>query len=109
MKGGLLLDVVIAQRASIFELLSRENQALLVRRNARVGKYVNEGLVNEAPRGSPFLVLDLGLDIIDSIRGLNLEGDRLPSEAVKGHKYEVSRRGTLDVNTHVLTKICISC
>jgi hypothetical protein len=35
-KGGLLLDVIIVQRTSIFELLSGENETLLVRRNARV-------------------------------------------------------------------------
>jgi hypothetical protein len=38
--------------------------------------------------------LDLGLDIINSIRGLHLEGDRLPSEAVKRQKYEFSRSDT---------------
>ncbi len=31
MKGGLLLNVVVAQRATIFQLLAGENQALLVR------------------------------------------------------------------------------
>jgi len=60
-KSGFLLDIVIAQHTSIFELLSGKNQTLLIRRNA-------------------FLVLDLSLDIIDSIRGLHLEGDRLSCE-----------------------------
>ena len=41
-KGRFLLDIVVAQRAPIFKLLSGENQALLVRRNARVGHWVTE-------------------------------------------------------------------
>ena len=56
-QGGFLLDVVITQSASIFQLLSSEDQSLLVRRNA-------------------FLVLDLGLDIINRITGLDIERDR---------------------------------
>jgi hypothetical protein len=53
-KGGLLLNVVVAQGTAILKLLACENQALLVRRNA-------------------FLVLNLGLDIVDGVGGLNLE------------------------------------
>ena len=53
-----LLDVVVAQGPPILELLAREDQALLVRRD-------------------PLLVLDLGLDIIDGVGGLDLEGDGL--------------------------------
>ena len=34
-------------------------------------------------RHSPLLVLNLGLDIVDGVRGLNLEGDGLTREAVK--------------------------
>jgi hypothetical protein len=43
-----LLDVVIGESTTVFELLSGEDQALLVRRNT-------------------LLVLDLGLDIIDGV------------------------------------------
>merc|ERR1711996_87322 len=56
MEGGLLLDVIIGQSSSIFELFSCEDQPLLIRRDA-------------------FLVLDLGLHVLDGIRWLNLEGD----------------------------------
>ena len=31
---------------------------------------------------SPFLILDLGLDIVDGVRGLNLEGDGLAREGL---------------------------
>ena len=84
---GLLLDVVVGQRAAVLELLAcvfrrmksrqsvsifhiklndikllrtREDEALLVRRNA-------------------LLVLDLGLDVVDRVRGLHIKGDGLAS------------------------------
>ena len=50
---GLLLDVVVRQRATIFQLLPRENQALLVRRDT-------------------LLVLYLGLDVLDRVGSLDL-------------------------------------
>ena len=61
MQGGLLLDVVIAQGAAILELLAGEDETLLIGRNA-------------------FLVLDLALDIVDRIAGLNLEGYSLAGD-----------------------------
>jgi hypothetical protein len=61
MKGGLLLNVVVGEGAAIFQLLAGKDQALLVRRDA-------------------LLVLDLGLDVVDGIGGLNLEGDGLASD-----------------------------
>jgi len=62
-KGGLLLDVVVAQGAAILQLLTSKDKALLV-------------------RGDTLLVLDLGLDIIDGIRRLNLKGDRLSCQCL---------------------------
>eukprot|EP00962_Isochrysis_galbana_P011696 scaffold3299_cov116-Isochrysis_galbana.AAC.1 len=47
-KGRLLLDVVVRQRAAVLELLAREDQTLLVRRDA-------------------LLVLDLGLHIVNRV------------------------------------------
>ena len=60
-ESRLLLDVVVCQGASVLELLSCKDQALLVRRNA-------------------FLVLDLGLDIVNGVGSLDLQGDRFPGE-----------------------------
>ena len=57
-KSGLLLDVVVAQGTSIFQLLPGEDQALLVGRD-------------------PFLVLDLSLDVFNRVGGFNFEGDGL--------------------------------
>merc|ERR1719320_2185982 len=63
MKGRLFLDVVIRKRASIFELLSSEDQSLLL-------------------RWDPFLVLDLGLDVLDGVIWLDVQGDRLSREGL---------------------------
>jgi hypothetical protein len=77
-KSGFLLDVcasqlmllliqmrkltVIRKSPSVLELLSGKNQSLLVWRNT-------------------LLVLDLGLDIVNSVRGFNLKGDGLSGKA----------------------------
>ena len=61
MEGGLLLDVVIGESPPVFQLLAGEDQPLLIRRDA-------------------LLVLDLGLDVLYGIRGLDLERDRLSSQ-----------------------------
>ena len=61
MKSGFLLDVVVAQGTSVFQLLSSEDQSLLVWRNS-------------------FLILNLGLDIINGIGWLNIQSDGLSSE-----------------------------
>jgi hypothetical protein len=57
-----LLNVVVGKRAAILKLLAGENETLLVGRDA-------------------LLVLDLGLDIVDRVRRLNLEGDGLSGQA----------------------------
>ena len=59
----LLLDVVVRQRAAVLELLAREDQALLVRRDA-------------------LLVLDLRLDVVDRVRRLDVQRDRLAREGL---------------------------
>ena len=58
-----LLDIVVAQCAAIFELLAGEDKTLLVRWDA-------------------FLVLDLGLDVVDGVGRLHLEGDGLAREGL---------------------------
>merc|ERR1712002_1361378 len=63
MKGGLLLDVVVRQSPSVFELFACEDQPLLV-------------------WGDSFFVLDLGFDVLDGVRRLNLEGDGLTSQCL---------------------------
>ena len=62
MKGGLLLNVVVAEGTAILELLASEDETLLVWRNS-------------------FLVLDLGLHVLDSVAGLDLESNGLACES----------------------------
>ena len=71
-ESGLLLDVVVGEGATILELLSSKDKALLIGRNT-------------------FLVLDLGLDVVNGVRWLDLEGDSLSSER-------------LDENLHATTE-----
>ena len=61
MERRLLLDVVVAQRAAVLELLAREDEALLVGRDA-------------------LLVLDLLLDVVDRVARLDVERDGLARE-----------------------------
>ena len=70
MKSGLLLDVVVGQSATILELLTGKDKTLLI-------------------RGDSFLVLDLGLDVVDGVARLNIKGDGFTSESL----YEDLRHG----------------
>ena len=70
MKSRLLLDVVITQRASILELLPSKDQALLIRRDA-------------------LLVLDLSLDVVNGVRGLDIEGDGLTRQCLNKNLLKV--------------------
>merc|ERR1711997_1190590 len=56
MQGGLLLDVIVGKSTAILKLLASKDQSLLIWGNA-------------------LLVLDLGLNIFDGVRSLNLKGD----------------------------------
>ena len=50
------MDVVVGEGAAVFELFAGEDQTLLIRWDA-------------------FFILDLGLYIVDGIRGLDFKGD----------------------------------
>ena len=63
MESALLLDVIVGESAAVFELLAGKDEALLIRRNS-------------------LLVLDLGLDVVDSISGLDLKSDGLAGEGL---------------------------
>jgi len=62
MKSRLLLDIVVRKGTAILQLFSSKNQTLLIRWNT-------------------FLVLNLGLDIGDSIWGLDIQCDSLASKS----------------------------
>lgn len=61
MESRLLLDVVVAESSIVFKLLASENESLLIWRNS-------------------FLVLNLGLDVVNGVCWLHIEGDCLASE-----------------------------
>merc|ERR1712032_951507 len=63
MEGRLLLDVVIGKSAAILELLASKDESLLIGRDA-------------------LLVLNLGLDVIDGVRWLDLKGDGLAGKSL---------------------------
>jgi hypothetical protein len=59
-------------------------------------------------RYSPFLVLDLCLDVVYSIRGFDLEGDGLSSQSLYEDLHDGQEEETLDMNSHgsQATKCC---
>lgn len=61
MKCRFLLNVVIRKSPAIFQLFPGEDESLLI-------------------RWDTFLVLDLRLDVIDSVRRFDFKGDCLPSQ-----------------------------
>merc|ERR1719443_580663 len=63
MESTFLLNVVIGKSSSVLELLSSKDQPLLV-------------------WGNTLLVLDLGLDIFNGVRWLNLQGDSFTGEGL---------------------------
>ena len=72
---------VVRKGSSVLKLLSGEDQSLLVRRDT-------------------LLVLDLRLDVVDGVGGLDLEGDGLAREARRQH---VSTNPSRIPSTNVLT------
>ncbi len=79
----LLLDIIIRQCASIFELFSSEDQTLLVRWDS-------------------FLILNFGLHIIDCIRWLDIKRDGLTCKSNRRQQdttWSDNREGELLQNT----------
>lgn len=60
MESGFLLNVVVGESPTVLKLLASKDQALLI-------------------GGNSFLILNLGLDVIDGITRLDLESDGLAS------------------------------
>ena len=63
MEGGLLLDVVVGEGTTLLEQFASEDQALLVRKNS-------------------FLVLNLGLHVLDGVGGFDVKGNGLSREGL---------------------------
>ena len=71
MEGRLLLDVVIRKSSAVLELLTSEDESLLVWWDA-------------------LLVLDLGLNVFDGVGWLNIEGDGLSSQGLDENLHTTS-------------------
>jgi hypothetical protein len=83
MKSGLLLNVVIRQRAAILELFPGENKTLLVRGDTTfIPLFRSYHKCRGTSNDSPFLVLNLSLDIVDRVRRLDLESDGLAGQGL---------------------------
>jgi hypothetical protein len=63
MQGTFLLNIIVTQRTTVLQLLAGKNETLLIRRNA-------------------LLVLNLGLDVFNGIRGLDIERNGLSRESL---------------------------
>ena len=73
-------DLLIGKGTAILQLFSSEDQSLLVGRNSE-GVVGEQLTVRESDRASPFLVLDFSLDVVNGVRGFDLEGDGFTREA----------------------------
>ena len=72
MESRLLLDVIILKSSSIFELLTSEDKSLLI-------------------WGNSFLVLDLGLHVLNSIWLFNIESDGLSGKGLHEDLHTTSK------------------
>jgi len=63
MEGGFLLDVVVAQCATVFQLLTSEDKTLLIWWNS-------------------LFILDLGFHVVNCVAWLNLQCDGLASQGL---------------------------
>ena len=83
MQRRLLLDVVVRKRAPVLQLLAREDQPLLVGRDA-------------------LLVLDLALHHVDRVRRLHFQRNRLPGQRL--HKNLHARQLLNIKHTHATSR-----
>jgi uncharacterized protein (DUF952 family) len=82
MEGALLLNVIVRKRPSVLQLFSSKDQALLVGRDPTRLQISMRHLIRTSTANSPLLVLDLCLNIINSITQLDFESDGLSSKCL---------------------------
>jgi hypothetical protein len=63
MEGGLLLDIVVYEGSALLQLLSGKDKSLLI-------------------RGDALLILNPGLDVLNAVGVLVIQGDDLASEGL---------------------------
>ena len=81
-KSRLLLDVVVRKSAAVLQLLTSEDQTLLVRRDTLLVCGIVRWGNFEIDCSVVLRTLDLGLDIVNGVRRLHLEGDGLAREGL---------------------------
>jgi len=72
-EGRLFLNIVVGQGTTVLELLTSEDETLLI-------------------RGNSFLILDLRLDIVDGIRRLDIKSDGFTRQSFHENLKEQRRR-----------------
>ena len=81
-EGALLLDVVVGEGAAVLELLAGEDQPLLVRGDPLLVLQLKCSQQDISQIKRSRLYLDLGLNILDGVRGFDLEGDGLAGKGL---------------------------
>merc|ERR1719361_1285243 len=87
-QSRLLLDVVVAESSAILQLLAREDQSLLLRRDA-------------------FLVLDLGLDILNRVIGLHIQRNGLSGQGFDENLHRTSSQSQYQVQGRFLLDVVV--
>ena len=82
MESRLLLNVVVRESTPVLKLLPGEDETLLVGRDANKAGAEYSVRDHGEIRNVPLLVLDLGLDVVNGIRGLDFESDGLSGEGL---------------------------
>ena len=88
MECALFLDVVVRQGSAIFELLSSENESLLVGRDA-------------------FLVLDLSLHVLDGVVGFDVQGDGLSRKGLDEDLHDTTSKSEDQVEGGLLLDVVV--
>merc|ERR1712137_938293 len=88
MERRLLLDVVVGQSTAILQLLTGENQTLLVRRDA-------------------FLVLDLGLHVLNRVARVHIKGDGLTSQRLHEDLHRTTTQAENQMERRLLLDVVV--
>jgi len=114
-QSRLLLDVVIGQRAAVLELLAREDEALLVRRNSVRGQYVIRHDLSPSSATYPSLswILLLTLSIVSELstsRVMVLPVSVFTKICMADSKnYGVAREVVVVVGFQLVASVCQRC
>merc|ERR1719474_921418 len=89
MQGALLLDVIVAQRTAILQLLSGKDKPLLL-------------------RWDPLFVLNLGLDILNGVIWLHIESDGLSRQSLHENLHRSAAQSQNEVQSRLLLDVVVA-